>query len=196
MLLNWSATCFVLFDNHHLELSSLPNHNFLTFEYYFCRPVVRVFCSIRLNTTASGLPLKRQCMELLVRYCQLLNYGLAVTKLSLHTSRGSDILIRTCFLRTSVFTVRQPWYRCCARSANSTSWRADREKKCLHLRRQVLKVITKGWRHRARPDPAAQGAAGALISLERGMLLFAWRGWEGKRVFLWSDFGYPKGALN
>lgn len=51
--------------------------------------------------------------------------------------------------------------RCCARrwrdgAAANSSARSDDNGKCFHLQRQVLKVITKGWRHRAHPDPAAQ----------------------------------------
>lgn len=52
-------------------------------------------------------------------------------------------------------------YRCCARrwrdgaAGNSTAG-SDDSGKCFHLQRQVLKVITKGWRHRAHPDRAAQ----------------------------------------
>ena len=51
--------------------------------------------------------------------------------------------------------------RCCARrwrdgAAGNSSARSDDNGKCFHLQRQVLKVMTKGWRHRAHPDPAAQ----------------------------------------
>lgn len=51
--------------------------------------------------------------------------------------------------------------RCCTLLARRRGWKystagSDDSGKYSHLQRQVLKVITKGWRHRAHSDPVAQ----------------------------------------
>lgn len=61
-------------------------------------------------------------------------------------------------LASAAFTCCADVARCWRDGApgkNSTAG-SDDSGKCSHLQRQVLKVITKGWRHRAHPDPAAQ----------------------------------------
>lgn len=86
---------------------------------------------------------------------------------------------------------------------------------------KVLKVITKGWRHRAHPDPAAQprplmkrwrwrrrgkrrsaGVFPRSSSSSRGAALFLphrLNGWclgGRKTVYLWSHLGFLKGTLH
>lgn len=60
-------------------------------------------------------------------------------------------------LASAAFTCCADVARCWRDGAarNSTAGSDDSDKRS-HLQRQVLKVITKGWRHRAHPDPAAQ----------------------------------------